>query len=239
MITFLFPRNVEDIFIAFFFISVGNSLSFAYCFINTISAFSNFLKQFFFFWQQLKEILAKQAELGVEVAEIPSYYLSDSKKQQGHGREESRGPMTKNGRFQNKFGKRGRYDKKDRFAKKQRLHGNDSSDVPSLSWRKPTLLQKLLDTDVRRDKSRLLQVFRFMTLNSFFKDWPEKSLNFPSVVVKESGCGGTVVGEMSPCEGNDFSQVCVKTMDEVVDNGDEEDDDENDKDVQEEGEIIN
>ncbi|XP_048326431.2 uncharacterized protein LOC107412948 isoform X2 [Ziziphus jujuba] len=200
--------------------------------------------------EQLKEILAKQAELGVEVAEIPSHYLSDSKKQ-GHGREESRGPMTRNERLQNKFDKRGRYDKKDRFGKKRRLHNDGSSDVPSLSRRKPTLLQKLLDTDVRRDKSRLLQVFRFMSLNSFFKDWPGKPLDFPSVIVKESGCGDNVVEATSPHAGKDVAQVSVNTMVEKVDDNDNDDDDEyedgdnstdeneNDEDIQEEGEIIN
>ncbi|KAF9596249.1 hypothetical protein IFM89_008412 [Coptis chinensis] len=56
--------------------------------------------------QQLKEILAKQAELGVEVAEIPKNYLLDSENQVQE-REQNRTP-TKKGRFQNKHGKRKR-----------------------------------------------------------------------------------------------------------------------------------
>ncbi|GLT62193.1 hypothetical protein SLA2020_348490 [Shorea laevis] len=151
---------------------------------------------------QLKEILAKQAELGVEVAEVPSYYLSDSEKQ-GHGREENRRPLTRKERFQNKFNKRGRYDKKDRFAKKQRLADTDSSNVTSLNVRKPTLLQKLLSSDIGRDKSRLLQVFRFMVMNSFFNDLPDKPLKFPLVVVKESGCEDDVVEVKSSPMGKD------------------------------------
>ncbi|KAH7536826.1 hypothetical protein FEM48_Zijuj03G0027600 [Ziziphus jujuba var. spinosa] len=201
--TFLFPENVEDISHCISF-DFSRKLAFICVLLHKYYfSFWQFIEPLL--WQQLKEILAKQAELGVEVAEIPSHYLSDSKKQ-GHGREESRGPMTRNERLQNKFDKRGRYDKKDRFGKKRRLHNDGSSDVPSLSRRKPTLLQKLLDTDVRRDKSRLLQVFRFMSLNSFFKDWPGKPLDFPSVIVKESGCGDNVVEATSPHAGKDVAQ---------------------------------
>lgn len=206
------------------------------------------------FLQQLREILNKQKELGVLVEE--SHSLLDSKEQE-LGRDENRGPLPKNGRLKKNFGKRGRYDKKDRLAKTRRLHDNGSSDVSSLNQRKPTLLQKLLDADVRRDRSRLLQVFRFMMLNSFFKDWPEKPLNFPAVMVKESGCGDNVVKEMSLLAGKYVSELGANTMvervgdrdndgddvndDDVKDDDDNEDssEDENDNDVQEEGEIIN
>ncbi|KAK3004137.1 hypothetical protein RJ639_019164 [Escallonia herrerae] len=160
--------------------------------------------------QQLKEILAKQAELGCEVAEIPSQYLSDPEKQV-HGREENRWTFNKKGRFQNKFNKRGRLYQNDRFTKKQRSAAHDSSTVtdqnddsmktdgpvnnnrsikPAMNQREPTLLQKLLSADIRRDKSRLLQVFRFMVMNSFFEDWPEKPLRFPLVTVKENEVDG-------------------------------------------------
>ncbi|KAK3014420.1 hypothetical protein RJ639_009089 [Escallonia herrerae] len=160
--------------------------------------------------QQLKEILAKQAELGCEVAEIPSQYLSDAEKLV-HGREEKRRTFNKKGRFQNKFNKRGRLHQNDRFTKKQRSAAHDSYTVtdqnddsiktdgavnnnrsikPAMNQREPTLLQKLLSADIRRDKSRLLQVFRFMVMNSFFKDWPEKPLRFPLVTVKENKVDG-------------------------------------------------
>ncbi|KAK3000490.1 hypothetical protein RJ639_022529 [Escallonia herrerae] len=160
--------------------------------------------------EQLKEILAKQAELGCEVAEIPSQYLSDAEKLV-HGREEKRRTFNKKGRFQNKFNKRGRLHQNDRFTKKQRSAAHDSYTVtdqnddsiktdgavnnnrsikPAMNQREPTLLQKLLSADIRRDKSRLLQVFRFMVMNSFFKDWPEKPLRFPLVTVKENEVDG-------------------------------------------------
>ncbi|KAJ4699402.1 Nuclear fragile X mental retardation-interacting protein 1, conserved domain containing protein, partial [Melia azedarach] len=101
--------------------------------------------------EQLKEILAKQAELGVEVAEIPSHYLSDSEKLV-HGREKNARPLNKRGRFQNKHDKRGRYNRREQFAKKQKLEDNDSSKTSSFNKRKPTLLQKLLSTDIKRQK---------------------------------------------------------------------------------------
>ncbi|KAF3434339.1 hypothetical protein FNV43_RR25442 [Rhamnella rubrinervis] len=199
--------------------------------------------------EQLREILNRQKELGVLVEESQS--LLDLKEQK-HGTDENRGPLPKNGRLKKNFGKRLRYSKTDRLTKKQRLHDNGSSDVSSLNQRKPTLLQKLLDADVRRDKRRLLQAFRFMMLNSFFKDWPKKPLNFPSVIVKESGCGDNVVEEMSLLGGKYVSELGANTMVERVGDlddkdGDDDDDnsneagseDENDDDVQEEGEIIN
>nr|XP_016499078.1 PREDICTED: mediator of RNA polymerase II transcription subunit 15-like isoform X2 [Nicotiana tabacum] len=145
--------------------------------------------------QQLKEILAKQAELGCEVAEIPSSYLSDSEKQ-GDGREQKR-PLSRKERFQKKFNKRERFNRNDRFSKKRRFGNSDSSITRDQNAstagqvtetaREPTLLQKLLSSDIRRDKRHLLQVFRFMTMNSFFKDWPEKPLRFPQVILKETG----------------------------------------------------
>ena len=177
-----------------------------------------------FCFQQLKEILAKQAELGVEVAEVPSHYLSESEKQ-GQRREENRMPFTKKGRFRNRFDKRGRYEKKERFAKKQKLADKDSSDAPSLNKKKPTLLQKLLSADVRRDKSHLLQIFRFMVMNSFFTDWPDKPLKFPSVIVKESGCESEVVEEKSSPVGKD-----AEGGNKAVDNKSHDEDDDDDED---------
>ncbi|XP_050281060.1 uncharacterized protein LOC126721962 [Quercus robur] len=173
--------------------------------------------------EQLKEILAKQAELGVEVAEVPLHYLSESEKQ-GQRREENRMPFTKKGRFRNRFDKRGRYEKKDRFAKKQKLADKDSSDAPSLNKKKPTLLQKLLSADVRRDKSHLLQIFRFMVMNSFFTDWPDKPLKFPSVIVKESGCESEVVEEKSSPVGKDAEGGNKAVVNKSHDEDDDEDD---------------
>lgn len=149
--------------------------------------------------------MAKQAELGVEVAEIPSYYLLDSKKQV-RGRMENRRPLNKRGRFQNNYDKRGRYNRKDQYPKEQKFADKDSSYTSSFSKKKPTLLQKLLSADVKRDKSHLLQTFRFMAINSFFKDWPEKPLNFPLVMVKEGGVAGEVVEEKSLLVGEEVAE---------------------------------
>ncbi|XP_050211237.1 uncharacterized protein LOC126661424 [Mercurialis annua] len=149
--------------------------------------------------EQLKEILAKQAELGVEVAEIPSHYLLDSEKQVNE--KEDKRCMSKRGRFRKKHDRRGRHNKKDKLADK------DSSNINSFSQRKPTLLQKLLSADVRKDKLRLLQVFRFMVINSFFDDYPENTLKFDSVSVKED----EVVAEEPSIAGKDISNVSDKT----------------------------
>ncbi|KAK4379112.1 hypothetical protein RND71_000974 [Anisodus tanguticus] len=156
--------------------------------------------------QQLKEILAKQAELGCEVAEIPPSYLSDSENQVDW-RDQKR-PLSRKERYQKRFNnKREKFNRNDRFSKKRRFGNSDASntcdqkgfptgkvDVDRVSAtqvtknaREPTLLQKLLSSDIRRDKRRLLQVFRFMTMNFFFKDCPEKPLRFPQVLLKETG----------------------------------------------------
>ena len=132
---------------------------------------------------QLKEVLAKQAELGVEVAEIPSYYLKNSDNQALQS--EGKNKFTDKRKFQNKFNKKS--DRKGRFAKRQKFDDKDFSESPSLKKRKPTLLQKLLSSDVKRDKSHLIQVFRFMVMNSFFKHCLDKPLRYPLVVVKEKG----------------------------------------------------
>ncbi|KAH0726647.1 hypothetical protein KY290_002451 [Solanum tuberosum] len=155
--------------------------------------------------QQLKEILAKQAELGFEVAEIPSSYLSDTEKQVD-GMEQKR-PLSRKERFQKRFNKKEKFNRNDRFSKKRRFGNSDSSNTcdqkgfpagkqdvnresvtqVTKSARESTLLEKLLSSDIRRDKRRLLQVFRFMTMNSFFKDQPGKPLRFPRVLLKETG----------------------------------------------------
>lgn len=134
--------------------------------------------------QQLKEILAKQAELGCEVAEIPSFYLSDS--EQTGGRQQNDKLFGKRGRFHNKYDK-GKFNQSDQFSKRQRSANGYANNLRSDSKREPSLLKKLLSSDIKKDKKHLLQVFRFMVTNSFFENWPEKPLKFPLVVVKESG----------------------------------------------------
>ncbi|KAG4143281.1 hypothetical protein ERO13_D06G179500v2 [Gossypium hirsutum] len=192
--------------------------------------------------EQLKEILAKQAELGVEVAEIPPQYLLGLEKRV-NGREENRRPSTKRGRFGMRNDKRGRPDKRDCISKKPRPTTEESFDGSSFSKRSPTLLQKLLRADIRKDKSWLLQVLRFMVMNSFFKDWPEKPLKFPVVVVKDGVSEGEIVQEKTLLDAEDNIEAGNKTMtqsivdaagDDDIENNNageegEEDDDDNKK----------
>ncbi|KAF6157944.1 hypothetical protein GIB67_015260 [Kingdonia uniflora] len=189
--------------------------------------------------QELKEILAKQAELGVEIAEIPSNYLVETDNQAGEKEEDNNATGTKKGRFKNKYGKRQRNSKGGRFAKRQKFGENGetvSSPTPALNKSKPTLLQKLLSVDIKRDKSHLLQVLRFMVLNFFFKDFPRKPLEYPSVKVKDREIGnGNVQEKSSPL-------ALVKKIEgqngHVTTNNDDEDDGDHD-DCAKDEEIVN
>ncbi|URE05320.1 Nuclear fragile X mental retardation-interacting protein 1 (NUFIP1) [Musa troglodytarum] len=136
--------------------------------------------------QQLKQVLAKQEELGVEVAEIPQGYLSELDNQFG-GQENNSKVLNMTNNFPNKhICKRGRHQEKWQ-AKRLKLT-NESAAAASILRREPTLLRKLLSSDIRRDNSRLLQAFRFMILNSFFEHWPAKLLDFPSFTVRDIQC---------------------------------------------------
>lgn len=161
--------------------------------------------------------MAKQAELGCEVAEIPSCYLSDSERQTD-GRQQNNKVFGKRERFHNKFDKKGKFQQSDRFSKRQRSENSYSANLQNQSDRftkkqrlangcttnlrtenkkEPSLLKKLLSSQIKKEKKHLLQVFRFMMMNSFFENWPEKPLKFPVVIVKESGGESVVVEEKS------------------------------------------
>lgn len=209
--------------------------------------------------QELKEILAKQAELGVEVADIPPEYLSYSEKHDNRKQcgdlsrlgEVAEGASTGKEKSRNRFNKRGRHEKKNRSRKKGKLEKHLSNKVP-LKKREPTLLQKLLKADVGRDRSQLLQALRFMVMNSFFKVWPNKPLKFPSVMVKENGGEINVVDEKSLSTGSFNLQETNNSM--VENNGSHDIDSDNENDdnddnikkfkgdgiqvLEEEGEII-
>ncbi|KAK7267173.1 hypothetical protein RIF29_19838 [Crotalaria pallida] len=192
--------------------------------------------------KELKEVLAKQAELGVEVAEIPSYYLKDAKNQGHQG--EGKNTFREKRKFKNKFNKKS--NRNGRFGKKQKFADEDFSSSPSINKREPTLLQKLLNIDIKRDKSHLFQVFRFMVINSLFKDFPDKPLMYPSVVVKEIGTEG--VAEEKHChirkdvlgQGDEKTVLVNHINDNCHDSEDEEsDEDENDSvEHEEDGQII-
>ncbi|KAL1300016.1 hypothetical protein HN51_044703 [Arachis hypogaea] len=164
--------------------------------------------------RELKQVLAKQAELGVEVAEIPSYYLKD-RENQGPQSEGKDTLNNKKRKFQNKFNRKP--DRKDRFSKKQKFTDKDSLEQrPSITKKKPTLLQKLLSADIKKDKSHLIQAFRFMVTNSFFKYYPDKPLIYPSVVVKETGSEGNA-GEKHLHAGKDvLDHDNKKTVKKIV-----------------------
>ncbi|MCL7034013.1 hypothetical protein MKW94_016241 [Papaver nudicaule] len=160
--------------------------------------------------QQLKEILAKQAELGVEVAELPPDYLTDSEN-----------PICeKEGRFQKEHNKGRRY-KLNRFSRKQQAGKEEGSAAQPDTCREPTLLQKLLSADIKRERSHLLQVFRFMVINDFFKD-PEKPLEFPVVTVKGESKGNISEDESSPI--GDHGNSILEGDEEDEDSDDEIDD---------------
>lgn len=141
--------------------------------------------------------LGCQAKLGVAVAEIPPSYrpyeqvpeMNNDVEDLGDGKVQKRKLMDINGpspcKSNNKRGRR-----KGRKAK-----NNAATASPSIVKRAPSLLQKLLTADIRRDKSRLLQVFRFMVLNDFFKNGPDMPLKFPVITAKDdAGFGVEVSG---------------------------------------------
>lgn len=134
--------------------------------------------------QQLKEVLAKQAELGVEVADIPSLYLMESEKQEDKINETD---VNRKQKFLNKRDIQGRNKNRNQFAKRQHITNNESSNGPSPKTREPTLLQKLVSADIKRDNQHLLQVFRFMVMNNLLKeDDTGKHLEYPITSVKDT-----------------------------------------------------
>ncbi|XP_068657448.1 uncharacterized protein [Aristolochia californica] len=178
--------------------------------------------------QQLKQILAKQAELGVEVAELPTDYLSESENQVDRNLAE-RGLRQKKGRFRNKFDRRGRHGGDEVHTKRQKL-GQDATHGLWPSTRKPTLLEKLLSADIKRDKSHLLQVFRFMVLNSFFKDLPDKPVGSPLARVRDGSGTEDIVNEKYTLnEGDDAVSKVENNDDRDCDQEDAEDHGEQDE----------
>ncbi|XP_057798342.1 uncharacterized protein LOC131014403 [Salvia miltiorrhiza] len=176
--------------------------------------------------QQLKEILAKQAELGCEVAEIPSCYLSDPE-QQTDGNKQNNKAFGKRDRFHNKFDKKGRFQHSDRFSKKQRYENGHSASLQNQTTnphrenkKEPSLLKKLLSSEIKKEKKHLLQVFRFMVVNNFFENWPEKPLEFPKVIVKESGDESEIVKQKPYVIKGDTSSALA-----TLENGLDKDDD--------------
>lgn len=110
--------------------------------------------------------------------------------------------------------KRGRGHGRDNWHsnKRQKFQNKGAPASPPSSKREPSLLEKLLSADIKREKSRLLQVFRFMLLNDFFKQWPEKPLEFPIITVKDDAAiGGEIAGETGPSLGRSDSPTDLAT----------------------------
>ncbi|PKU61753.1 hypothetical protein MA16_Dca022556 [Dendrobium catenatum] len=151
--------------------------------------------------QQLKEVLAKQAELGVEVAEIPSIYLTEPEDQASKNVNVSEALNT-NIETKCKLStskKRGRFRSNKRNAKRLKFRNEAAlSHEPVVKRREPTLLRKLLNGDIRHDKCQLLQAFRFMVLNTFFNGVPDKPLLFPIVTTKDGVLEPEVFLEKKP-----------------------------------------
>uniref|UniRef100_A0ACD5W1I4 Uncharacterized protein n=1 Tax=Avena sativa TaxID=4498 RepID=A0ACD5W1I4_AVESA len=142
--------------------------------------------------QELKEVLAKQKELGLELPELPPGYLSETEGQprepQGNERESKWRTQQRDSRFGNRGGRGGRGNKRQRndhrdFQSKRPREWNNSRAM--VKSRELTLFQKLVSCDMKRDRHRLLHTFKFMAQNNFFKDWPDKPLEFPSVKVNQ------------------------------------------------------
>ncbi|WVZ68448.1 hypothetical protein U9M48_017385 [Paspalum notatum var. saurae] len=137
--------------------------------------------------QELKEVLAKQEELGFELPELPPGYLSETEDQGGEKKSNGK-TQRRDSRFGNHVNtnKRPRHDRGDLQSKRPKI-GNRTprADGGMAKSREPTLLQKLLSSEIKRDRHRLLHAFKFMALNNFFEEWPEKPLQFPSVKVNQ------------------------------------------------------
>ncbi|GJM92783.1 hypothetical protein PR202_ga09280 [Eleusine coracana subsp. coracana] len=137
--------------------------------------------------QELKEVLAKQQELGFELPELPPGYLSETE-DRGDEKKSKWKTQHRDSRFGNRNSntKRSRFDCGDSRSKRPKVWNNaPRNDGLMPKSREPTLLQKLLSSDIRRDRHRLLHIFKFMVMNSFFQDWPDKPLEFPSVKVNQ------------------------------------------------------
>lgn len=147
----------------------------------------------------MKEVLAKQQELGFEAAEVPRHYLVGSKNQVYSSSRD---------RTQNRFNnKRGRHEGRGRFHDRRDFssHSENTRNACEMEAKEPTLLKKLLSAEIKADKHRILHAFRFMLLNSFFNKWPDKQLKFPPVMVKATGMDSEItkgnVEEMKELEG--------------------------------------
>ncbi|KAK9815260.1 hypothetical protein WJX72_000809 [[Myrmecia] bisecta] len=134
----------------------------------------------------LQEVLRKQRAMGLDRAAGTSDMILDSP---GMGRGYGRGFDQGRGRGA-RGGRGGRFDG-GRFpdarhaewqpAENQQAGQDAGMEAP------PTLLQKLLAKDIRRDRSHLLQCLRFLVDNNYLLDLGKKPLVFPLPPAQDSG----------------------------------------------------
>ncbi|CAL4973473.1 unnamed protein product [Urochloa decumbens] len=171
--------------------------------------------------QELKEILAKQQELGFELPELPPGYLSETE-----GQRDEKKSNWKTQRRDSRVGNRANTNKRPRYERGEfqskrsnvwnRTPSNDGAVAKS---REPTLLQKLLSSDIKRDRHKLLHTFKFMALNNFFKDWPDKPLQFPIVKVNQIEIQDNIAtGDLDDLENAEMAKDSSLT--DTTENGD-------------------
>lgn len=193
--------------------------------------------------QELKEVLAKQQELGLELPELPPGYLSETE-DQGNEKKSNWKTQRRDSRFENRgnTSKRPRYERGEFQSKRSKVWNRTPSNDGALAKsREPTLLQKLLSSDIKRDRHRLLHTFKFMALNNFFKDWPDKQLQFPIVKVNQIEIEDNITtGNLDDLENAEMAKVSsldttvngvrkeLSSIDEETGIADHNDDDEED-----------
>nr|CAB3478649.1 unnamed protein product [Digitaria exilis] len=175
--------------------------------------------------QELKEVLAKQQELGFELPELPPGYLSETEAQ-GDEKKSNWKTQHRDSRFGNRgnTNKRPRYERGEFQSKRSNVWNRTSSNDGAMAKsREPTLLQKLLSSDIKRDRHRLLHTFKFMALNNFFKDWPDTALQFPTVKVNQVEIENNIAtGDLDDLENAETAKDNCRDTNETVDGFDGE-----------------
>ncbi|KAF8751270.1 hypothetical protein HU200_012147 [Digitaria exilis] len=175
--------------------------------------------------QELKEVLAKQQELGFELPELPPGYLSETEAQ-GDEKKSNWKTQRRDSRFGNRgnTNKRPRYERGEFQSKRSNVWNRTSSNDGAMAKsREPTLLQKLLSSDIKRDRHRLLHTFKFMALNNFFKDWPDTALQFPTVKVNQVEIENNIAtGDLDDLENAEAAKDYCRDTNETVDGFDGE-----------------
>ncbi|GAQ88045.1 Zinc finger domain containing protein [Klebsormidium nitens] len=132
---------------------------------------------------RLREILQQQRALGVVGSETEAAAMLDGGKRQaveGPGGRPERGVCFFFLKGHCRKGRRCQFlhQRTPRGERGPGGPGNDRRRQNQVAKRAPTLLEKLLAPEIRKDKSHLLQSFRFMVNNNFFLEWPQQPLKY-------------------------------------------------------------